>query len=553
MSRDLRGAGSRQGSRRVAWLFGMIVVVLSGSSFLISAIGQQERPLPRTIKGAEATEPVQATVLRKSLRELPKPKAWEEGDPIRELPRRDYGRQPNVPKPEPRVDSLLGFQKRLSAVPQMAPVPAPILNVEGQGFSGVNPPDPAGDVSGNFFIQAINGFDGTLYTVYNTADGSVAAGPFKLSDLGGAAGCESGLGDPIVLFDHLASRWVLAEFSSAANVLCIYVSQTDDPVNGGWFNYHFATPNFPDYPHYAVWPDAYYVTSNESGGPAVYALERARMLQGQPATLQRFTAGMLTGFGFQALTPSDLEGPEPPAGAPNYLLRHRDDEAHNHGSNDTSQDFLDLFEFHVDWANPANSTFSGPVGVPIAEIDSDLNGLSSFSCFPQKGSTIRLDPLREVIMNRLQYRNFGTHETLVGSFVTDVDGTDHGGIRWFELRKSGKDAWRIHQEGTYAPDGDNRWMSSIAMNDDGDIAVAYSVSSRTTFPSLRFAGRLASDPMGTLPRGEVVIVNGAAANGSNRYGDYAAMNLAPDGTFWFTGQYNDSSTWSTRIAAFRLQ
>src|SRR5207244_2570498 len=116
---------------------------------------------------------------------------------------------------------------------------------------------------------------------------------------------------------------------------------------------------------------------------------------------------------------------------------------------------------------PANSTFKGPVGIPVAEFDSNLSGLTSLSCFPQKGSTIRLDPLREVIMNRLQYRNFGTHETLVGSFVTDTNGHDHGGVRWFELRKSGAEPWHIQQEGTYAPDAINRWMSSIAIDSKG--------------------------------------------------------------------------------------
>jgi hypothetical protein len=193
------------------------------------------------------------------------------------------------------------------------------------------------------------------------------------------------------------------------------------------------------------------------------------------------------------------------------------------------------------------------VGIPVAEFDSDLCGLTSFSCIPQKGSSIRLDPLREIIMNHLQYRNFGTYETLVGSFVTDVDGHDHAGVRWFELRKTPNESWRVHQEGTYAPDSEHRWMSSIAMDSKGNIALAYSVSSLTTFPGLRYAGRLASDPMGTLPRGEHTLVAGSAANASNRYGDYAALTVDGDDVFWFTGQYNKTGQWSTRIGSFKFK
>jgi hypothetical protein len=152
----------------------------------------------------------------------------------------------------------------------------------------------------------------------------------------------------------------------------------------------------------------------------------------------RGTAPSLGAFVFEALIPSDLDGSTPPpAGSPNYFMRHRDDEVHNPGANNPSNDFLEIFEFHTDFATPANSTFTGPTQIPITDIDSDLCGLVSFACFPQPNTGTTLDPLREVIMWRLQYRNFGTHETLVGNFVTDVDGTDHGGIRWFELRKTG--------------------------------------------------------------------------------------------------------------------
>ena len=227
----------------------------------------------------------------------------------------------------------------------------PVVNFAGQGYSGVNPPDSVGDVGPTYYIQLINGSGGTLAVIYNKANGSVASGPFELDSLG-TGSCANGLGDPVVLYDRLAGRWMLSEFSQFGNNLCVYVSQSGDPIAGGWFTYQFQAPGFPDYPKYAVWSDAYYVTSNESA-PAVYALDRGQMLTGGAATSQRFTAPSLAGFGFQALTPSDVDGASaPPAGAPGYFIRHRDDESHNSGSNNPGQDFVEIWEFDVDFATP---------------------------------------------------------------------------------------------------------------------------------------------------------------------------------------------------------
>ncbi|MEI2692079.1 MAG: carboxypeptidase-like regulatory domain-containing protein [Anaerolineae bacterium] len=155
-------------------------------------------------------------------------------------------------------------------------------------------------------------------------------------------------------------------------------------------------------------------------------------------------------------------------------------------------------------------------------------------------------------MWRLSYRNFGSRQTLVGNFSTDV-GSDRAGVRWFELRKTGAN-WTLFQEGTYAPGSVSRWMGGIAMDKSGNIALGYNVGSSSTYPSLRYVGRLASDSAGTMPRGEYTIVNGSAANASNRYGDYSSMNVDPvdDCTFWFTGQWNDASQWKTRIAKMKF-
>jgi hypothetical protein len=534
-------------------LFGLaLVATLAGP-----VVGQDDvssSPAPQVYRGAELIEVVTPFVFDGDLRDLPTARAWRPGDPIKEIPRRFIPRPGQIPEAlrqptEPRIDPLLEAQ---SSAPSTRAFSQPDVNINGQGFTGVTPPDPVGDVGPDYYIQMVNAGSGGTFTIYDKTNGSVVAGPTFLDSLGSGF-CASGLGDGIVLYDQLAGRWLLSEFSSSGSRLCVYISQTGDPLSGGWYNYDFAAPSFPDYPKYAVWPDAYYVSSNEFT-TAAYALERSQMLIGAAASFQRFSAPDLAGFGFQALIPSDVDGPAPPAGAPNYFMRHRDDEAHNPGANDPVKDFLEIWEFHVDFANAANSTFTRVMpDIAVTDFDSDLCGLISFSCFPQPGASPGLDPLREVVMWRLQYRNFGSHETLVGNLVTDVDGNDHGGVRWFELRKSGGGSWTFLQEGTYAPDGDNRWMGSIAMDGSGNIALGYNVSSSTTFPGLRYTGRLATDPLKTM-RPENVLVAGGGSNSSNRHGDYNSMNVDPvdDHTFWFTGEYNASSAWSTRIGSFKF-
>ncbi len=457
------------------------------------------------------------------------------------LPEKDFD-PPNGPDP------LLAVQ---AAAPEAAPdgFSTPIFNFDGQGYTFVNPPDTVGDVGKDHYVQMINA---TRVAIYNKNTGALVIPPFNLSSLGG---CATSNGDPIVLYDQLADRWFLSEFGPG-NSLCTYVSQTPDPT-GAYYSYQFNTPSFPDYPKYGVWPDAYYATTNESS-PAVYALNRTAMLAGAPASSQRFTAPGLAGFGFEALTPADLDGmTPPPAGSPGIIMRHVDTEAHSVPGYPAT-DILEVWAFSVNWTTPASSTFTKIADVQTAEFDSTLCGLTSFYCMgmpgvPQ-GSTASLDPLREVIMNRLAYRNFGAHQTLVGNLVTDI-GNNIGGVRWFELRKVGAGPWTLYQEGTYAPTTlDNRWMGGIAMDGAGNIALGYNVSSQTIYPSIRYAGRLASDPLGTLPQGEYTLVNGSANNGSNRYGDYSAMSIDPidDCTFWFTGQWNDASQWKTRIGAFRF-
>ncbi|MFT5675772.1 MAG: hypothetical protein ACI808_001704 [Paraglaciecola sp.] len=534
------------------------VAALFASIGLSSGLQAAQQTPTETDSGkAWVSQKVTPSKFQLDLRKMNKPRAWQPGDAIKDMPRRRF--KPGYETPgapvnpvASKIDSLMVKQNAVS-VNKAENSRAVELQFDGSGYTGVNPPDTSGDVGLNYYIQSINGNSGSIFTVYDKNTGSLVSGPTSMESLG-SGNCSTGAGDPIVLFDEMADRWLLSEFSSRGNNLCVYISQTSDPLAGGWFAYAFAAPSFPDYPKYGVGSDAYYVGTNEND-PAVYALDRDAMLAGSAATMIRIAAPDINGFGFQMITPADHDGStDMPDGTPGYFLRHRDDEVHNSNSNDPTQDFVELWELVADFNDVNNASFTKVADFAVAEFDSDLCGLTSFNCFPQAGTNTTLDPLREVVMFRAQYRNFTSYETIVGNFVTDVDDTDHGGIRWFELRRE-NGSWSLFQEGTYAPDEKNRWMGSIAMDKDGNMALAYSWGSSSDFPGIRYTGRLAGSAAGTMSEAEFTLVNGTDRNTSNRWGDYSHMAVDPvdECTFWYTNEYgNQNGQWATSISKFKF-
>ncbi|MFT5877148.1 MAG: hypothetical protein ACI8SA_001006, partial [Dokdonia sp.] len=430
-----------------------------------------------------------------------------------------------------------------------APVGSIVQNFAGISYTNVNPPDPCVAAGPNHVIQMVNGGGGAVYKIFDKS-GNALTGNVNFDNLFSGY---SGLGDPIVIYDQLADRWMLSEFSSSGNKLLIAISLTNDPT-GSFHTYVFDAINFPDYPKYAVWPDAFYCTANENTS-SIYAFERDSMLIGSPARMIRQSVSNLSGFGFQTLTPVNFEGtdlPTTPTSA--SFWRHVDDEAHYPSTADPFSDYVEYWQFVPNFNSLNNSVFTGSLKITVSEFDSDLNGYFAFSAISQPNSSVKLDPLREVFMNRMAYRNFGLYETIVACHVTDVDGNDRAGMRWYEFRKTDSTDWVLHQEGTYSPSADSRWMGAIEINSNGSICMAYSVSSTSIYPSLRFTGRNVNDPAGVMTLPEQSIVEGSAANNANRYGDYAAMTIDPsnDSTFWFTGEYNPSSSWRTRVAHLSL-
>ena len=388
------------------------------------------------------------------------------------------------------------------------------------------------------------------------------AGPFLLSSLFPIASdaCRtSGLGDPMVVFDYQASRFLLMEFTTPASggALCLYVSNNSNPVTGGFVAYKISPPEFPDYPKLGVAPtaNAYVITVNDSQR-RVYAFSRSAILAGAAAPGVVFTFPKLSGFGFQALTPATVSSTTaPPAGTPAYVARHRDTEVHG-GTAPAGKDLIEVFELKPNYANPSASTVVLR-SVQVPDFDSTLCGLSTLDCVPQPGTTRKLDGIREVIMQPLQYRKNGTAELLVGGFSVDGNGANLATPYWFELRRSTSTV-TFRQGGRFLPSTTlHRWLPSLGIDKQGNIAMGFNSSAGTSgsFPSARITGRLAGDPLNTLRDTTTVKAGTGSQTISNRWGDYAATTVDPadNCTFWFTTEYIPTNgQWRTTIGAFKF-
>jgi uncharacterized repeat protein (TIGR01451 family) len=453
-------------------------------------------------------------------------------------------------KPANEPDSVR--QKMTLGAPVMLG-PTVGLNFEGLGTGfpkyvvNVAPPDTNGAVGKTQYVQWVN----VSFAVFDKVTGNVLQNPVPGNTLwsGFGGSCETANdGDPVVTYDKLADRWVFSQLVfNAPFMQCIAVSAGPD-ATGTYNRYAFTYPNLDDYPKMGVWPDAYYETFNMFGnagfvGADACAFDRNAMLNGTAATEVCFQQASTVG----SLLPADLDGHvAPPAGSPNYMM-------------DFGVNSLNLYKFHVDFTTPSNSTFTGPISIPVAAFTPFLcNG--AFSCVPQSGTSNMVDSLGDRLMHRLAYRNFGDHESLVVNHSVIADPNLNSGVRWYEIRDPNGNSGgpTVFQQSTFAPDSNYRWMGSIAMDMSGDIAVGYSVSSSSTFPSIAFAARTSADLVNTLePETSVFTGTGAETNGLTRWGDYSAMQVDPvdDCTFWYTTEYlknTGSFNWNTRITNFKF-
>ncbi len=469
----------------------------------------------------------------------------------------------NLPRPQLPANTSQGLPASDTALQTEYFTPSTVSVL--QNFAGtarvenVYPPDPSMDVGPNHVISLVN----LHFQIFNKS-GTSLLGPFLTNSLWTTAGTQCNIqndGDGVVLYDQLADRWLIGQFAvtngaSAGYYYCLAISQTSDPT-GAWYQYAIVFPQFPDYPKIGIWPDGYYFSANNYNnggkwqGTEACAFERSAMLTGAAFTPQCWTNGTSSYF---SLLPADLDGTTLPAsGEPEHFAWN---------SSTSSYQILDM---HIDWTNQANSTFTSAKTLTVTSFNQLCAGTQS--CIPQPGTTDTLDGIGDRIMFRLPYRAFAGYSSMVLNNTAQVGTSpNRAGIRWYEFRNSGTPYspanWTVYQQSTYDPGGSlSRWMGSIAMNVYGDIALGYSTSSGSSFPSISFTGRLHSDALNSMTLGETQIQAGAASQTAGttpyRWGDYTQMAVDPvdDCTFWYTNEYLTSGAtyWdATRIASFQL-
>jgi hypothetical protein len=452
----------------------------------------------------------------------------------------DRGKRGTWSRGRPPLDELARVsQNRQGRTPRLD------LSFDGTGnplaCGGCSPSDANGDAGKKHYIQIVNA---TKVGIFKKTDGSLATPVFDLSTLFSTAPCTGNDGDPVALYDDIANRWLLAQFAGP-NHMCFAISQTSDPL-GSYFTYVFDVGEFPDYFKIGVWPNGYYVSANESTYTA-YAFDRTKMLAGDSsAGFVKFTGE--TNF----LLPADVDGSSNPNGG-GLFYTFKDHSFHGGGP-----DRIELFQLTPDFAVPANSTFTLINTFSVASFTYTVCGFFNFDCIRQGGTSQRIDAVSEWPMHRFAYRKNGGQQSLVGNFtVGGGSGNPGAAIRWFELRKSGGN-WTLFQEGTQdLGDGLDRFMGSIAMDKNGDIALGYSASSSSEFPSIRYATRAPGDPLGTLGTEKTLKQGKGSQTGSNRWGDYTGMAVDPvtDCQFWYTNEYynlSSGSNWRTRVGAFTV-
>ncbi|KKT69817.1 MAG: Kelch repeat-containing protein, partial [Candidatus Uhrbacteria bacterium GW2011_GWF2_44_350] len=425
---------------------------------------------------------------------------------------------------------------------------APLLNFAGQ-TCGASPPDCNGAAGPNHFMQAVN----STYVVYNKS-GVALTGMINFNTLfNGVAGASRNDGDPIVLYDEQADRWLVAEFSldgtygATTDRMLVAVSTTNNPL-GTWYAYSFDVDDMPDYMKFGVWQDGYYMATNNSTAEDVYVFERSVMLAGGASPqMVGFDNPNRPASGFHCIMPLDNDGAFAPAGEPGQFITINDGAW-------GGADQLWIYELDVNWTTPASSTFARTQTIGVNAFDSNFG--ATWDNIGQPGTAQEVDAIPQILMFRAQYRNWGTNQTIVCAHTVDVDNTDRAGIRWYELQNTGT-TWSVRQQGTYSPSADDRWIPSIAMDANHNIGLGYNVANTTSiYPSIRYCGQSATEnaaATGVMDIAEESIIAGTSSKtDNNRWGDYAEMCLDPtnDLTFWFTSQYSNGAP--TRIATFQF-
>jgi len=410
----------------------------------------------------------------------------------------------------------------------------PIIVFETMTSSNSCPSDPTGSVGPNHYLAAWN----SAYQVYDK-EGNNLTPASSLTSLFG----QDNFGDPVVLYDAQVDRFIITSMGQSS--LQLAISQTSDPVNGGWHVYSasssltvFQTTGLPDYPHYAIWSDGYYVSVNANAND-FYVLERDKIIDGNPtATIQAGSAPSLSTGALASPHFFSVTGDNHPASGNATMVYFQDD---TWGG--VSQDHLKLWTVNIDWSNPNNSSISNPSQINTASFNSVFDGGSFQNLTLPNGYDI--DACQGIVMQLAQFRKFPSHNSAIFNFTIDVDGSSakKAGIRWYELRQDADgEPWTIYQEGTYtAPDGKNAFVGSMAMDLQGNIGMGYTSMSTSENIAINYTGRYATDPLNQMTVSEENIATSTANPNScgGRYADYAHLSVDPtnDKTFWFVSEY----------------
>ena len=517
----------------------VIVAIFAGGAFSAHAAAPSS-------PGTEVKTGVYYGVSRPA-RDLPSSATAFRGSPDRPL--RSPGQNAGPATPDPIAQTTTGPQ---------------VSTTGGLNFNGIGdtsntpsnpcncaPPDTNGAVGASQYVQIVN----TAFGVYDKTTGAIASGfPKAINTLwtGFGGGCQTNNdGDPTVAYDQQANVWVISQFSVSTTpyLQCVAVSTTSDAAGAyHLYSFNYGTTHFPDYPKLGVWSNAYVTTYNifnngqTFAGPKVCVWDRSAMISGATPTelCNQF------GTNVNSILPADIDGSIlPAAGQPIPAV--------SLGSN-----ALNYFTFSPNFIAKTLAV-TGPTSIPVASFSQACGG---GTCIPQPGTSNRLDSLADRLMYRLAYRKFSDgHESLVVTDSVLVSGNKHSqvdGMRWYELRNPSLGTPTLYQQGTFSPDSASRWMGSIAMDKNGDIALGYSVSSGSVFPSIRYTGRVPTDTLGTMEAENTIFPGSFSQTGTlHRWGDYSAMQIDPvdDCTFWYTNEYlpaTGSFNWATRIASFKF-
>ncbi len=569
---------------RIALAFGLtsISAILLASTLRSSATGPQpDRPVPDVVA---LVGPVSQDLDLRALKYVA-PTSEEE-----EIPRR---RHP-FPLAGGQISNSGQFTQQLmehvlAPIPNM---PAPLLT-----FAGMNstqsgclclPPDSDGDVGPNHYINSVNSsikiFD-KLGNPLNGTNGTTYNSFFSALGVGNPCGANANDGDGIVFYDHIADRWVVSDFAFPAFpgtqfYQCIGVSKTNNPVSGGWWLYAIqvdpANPTYlGDYPKFGLWPDAYYLSMNEFSnnttfnGVRVYALDRNSMINGGPAHAIGFSI-LPANLGNQySLVPASFRtGDPPPANQPEWFM-----DINSSSTAGTVETQVFVRRFHADFVIPANSFFGvgtahSPDGIITVNGFKDAFNATTSNIVPNGTTTAnqRLDTLGDKIMYPLIYQNRGGIESIYGVqtilLATDNTLTGPTAVRWYQFNMTGNTipATPVQQQDwNNGADGLYRWMPSINVDKQGNVAIGYSTSSTTLNPEIRYAGRLAVDPPNNMAQGEATLITsgGHQTSTSGRWGDYSTMFVDPSDscTFWHVNEYytaTGTANWATRIGSFKF-